>query len=365
MSRFGTFAQKLHAFNVSAFAHEKPMQGSKIDVTEQIDTPDPRRDALRGWLNGRADFAGLSLEPASGDASFRRYFRLDTGERTFIAMDAPPDLEDSRPFVEIAGLLQGVGLNVPNIVDADYEQGFVLMSDLGVRQYLTELEKDAAAADALYRDAMSTLRRLQGIDRTAADLPSYDATLLRRELALFHDWLCEGELGLTWDRTAEQRWDEVAEFLVATALQQPQVFVHRDYHSRNLMVCEDNPGVLDFQDAVWGPLTYDVVSLLRDCYIRWPDSKVREWARDFYQRLDIEVAEDDYWRWFDTMGVQRHLKAAGIFARLARRDGKTGYLGDVPRTLGYVVDVAGRYSELEFLASFVSERCLPQLVAAK
>ena len=347
----------------------KPTRSSKIDATQDNGTTDLRRDALSEWLNGRPDVAGLPLEPASGDASFRRYFRLNTGERTLIAMDAPPGLEDSRPFVAVAALLRDLDLNVPHIVDVDYAQGFLLMSDLGVRQYLTELKRDASAADALYFDAMTALRRIQGIDRdTAAALPAYDTALLRRELALFHDWLCEAELGLTWDSAAEQRWDDVSEFLVSTALEQPQVFVHRDYHSRNLMVCADNPGILDFQDAVWGPFTYDLVSLLRDCYIRWPDAKVRQWASLYYERFrpasGRDVAEDDFWRWFDTMGVQRHLKAAGIFARLARRDGKTGYLKDVPRTLSYVVDVAGRYPELAFLADFVAERCLPLLEGA-
>ena len=345
------------------------MQGSKIDVTQNNDTADLRRDALEAWLNGQPDVAGLSLEPASGDASFRRYFRLDAGERSYIAMDAPPSLEDSHPFVHVAGLLKNIDLNVPHIIAVDFEQGFMLMSDLGAQQYLTELESDASCADALYGDAMSALRRLQRIDRgTAASLPAYDESLLRRELALFHDWLCEAKLGVTWDRTEQRRWEAVSDYLVMLALEQPQVFVHRDYHSRNLMVCADNPGILDFQDAVWGPLTYDLVSLLRDCYIRWPDAKVREWASDFYRTLRpalaLDVTEADFWRWFDTMGVQRHLKAAGIFARLERRDGKRGYLKDVPRTLSYVVDVASRYPELEFLATFVEDRCLPQLEGA-
>lgn len=342
------------------------MQGSKIDVTQNNGTADLRREALEAWLNRQPDVAGLPLEPASGDASFRRYFRLDAGERTFIAMDAPPSLEDSHPFVDVAGLLKDIDLNVPNIIDVDYEQGFMLMSDLGPRQYLAELQRDASTADVLYRDAMSALRRLQGIGRSAAAaLPNYDEPLLRRELALFHDWLCEAQLGLTWDNAAQRQWQQVSDYLVTTALEQPQVFVHRDYHSRNLMVCADNPGILDFQDAVWGPLTYDLVSLLRDCYIRWPDAKVRQWANGFYQQLRPalarDVAEADFWCWFDTMGVQRHLKAAGIFARLERRDGKRGYLKDVPRTLGYVVDVANCYPELEFLATFVEERCLPRL----
>lgn len=333
---------------------------------------DSRRDALLAWLDRRAEVAGLPLEPASGDASFRRYFRLRAGTQTFIAMDAPPPLEDCRPFIEIAGLLASLGLNVPRIVDADVGAGFVLMTDLGASQYLDVLHADESRADALYADAMRALHRLQSCDPSRVEaLPAYDERLLHGELALFHDWLCERHLNVEWDSELEDGWRATADFLVSEALAQPRVLVHRDYHSRNLMVAagDENPGILDFQDAVAGPLTYDLVSLLRDCYIRWPHARVRDWVGQFHERLEPsrrrDVSLDRFWRWFETMGVQRHLKAAGIFARLSHRDGKDGYLADVPRTLTYVVDAASRYPALEFLGEFVATRCLPQLEGAR
>jgi aminoglycoside/choline kinase family phosphotransferase len=307
------------------------------------------------------------MTPASVDASFRRYFRLEKAGRSFIVMDAPPGKEDCRPFIRVAGYLESMGLNAPRVLEADLEQGFLMLSDLGSTQYLTRLFDDPATADQLYDDALSALSQLQ--KRGAAYqslLPPYDEALLRFELSLFHDWLCGKHLGIEFDDHGEVEWQRLSDLLVSNALDQPQVFVHRDYHSRNLMVTADaNPGILDFQDAVEGPLTYDLASLLKDCYIKWPDERIQHWAREYFGRLDASVrgslSEDNLMRCFELMGVQRHLKAAGIFARLNHRDGKPDYMLDVPRTLSYIVDLAPRYPELEYLVRLIEERCLPAL----
>lgn len=331
------------------------------------DEHDPRLDALRRWLRADLGLDVTRLEPASSDASFRRYFRVDSDRGRYIAMDAPPGREDCEPFVRIAGYLEAVGLNAPRLVAGDAAAGFLLLTDLGERQYLAVLEEAPARAGELYADAIDALVLLQqkGIAYQSR-LPPYDAALLDAELALFRDWLCGRHLALDFDEADEAAWRDCGRFLVDEALAQPRVFVHRDYHSRNLMVCEaHNPGVLDFQDAVEGPYTYDLVSLLKDCYLRLPTETVRELALGFFRRmrpqLSGEVEEGAFLRQFELMGVQRHLKAAGIFARLKHRDGKSAYLGDVPRTLGYVTELAGRYPALDFLTSLVETRVLPAL----
>ena len=313
--------------------------------------------------------AGSDPVPASIDASFRRYFRLQGADGSFIVMDAPPDKEDSVPFVRVAGFLEAMNLNAPRIVEASMEQGFLLLTDLGTRQYLQELLQDESRAPKLYRDAIDALLVMQK-NGTAfqSQLPPYDENLLRFELSLFHDWLCGTHLGIDFDDAAEREWQMLCDRLVANALDQPQVFVHRDYHSRNLMVMdEDNPGILDFQDAVEGPLTYDLVSLLKDCYVKWPADRIWQWALDFYNgcnpSLQEQIPEGQFRRYFELMGVQRHIKAAGIFCRLNHRDGKDGYLKDIPRTLSYIVDVAPRYEELAFLIDLVENKVLPGLEA--
>lgn len=317
------------------------------------------------------EFAHSELVPASADASFRRYFRVDSGRRTRIAMDAPPPEEDCKPFVQIAGFLNEMGLQVPEVFEVDIERGFLLISDLGEQRYLDAFSEQSEAADTLYRDAMTALRTLQRAgEKHLPALPDFDAALLRFEMSLFHDWLCERHLGLVFSSADENCWAECCDALVLNALMQPTVFVHRDYHSRNLMLTpENNPGILDFQDAVSGPLTYDLVSLLRDCYIRWPDEKVQDWALEFYAALDEDLrdAMDDatFLQIFDLTGVHRHLKAAGIFARLMLRDGKVSYLNHVPRTLQYIVDAGARCPEIEFLADFIETRCLPALPASQ
>lgn len=303
--------------------------------------------------------------PASGDASFRRYFRLQSGANSFIVMDAPPEQEDCLPFLRVAGYLEAMQLNAPCIIEANLDDGFLLLSDLGSRQYLDALLEDTATVPQLYADAIAALLAMQS--RGAAyqsRLPPYDDKLLRFELSLFHDWLCGTHLDIGFSDDAEQAWQTCCDLLVANALDQRQVFVHRDYHSRNLMVTTTgNPGILDFQDAVEGPLTYDLVSLLKDCYVQWPAEQVWRWALEFYNGLDTAVRkgidEEQFRRYFELMGAQRHLKAAGIFARLCHRDGKSAYLGDIPRTLSYVVELRPRYPELEFVIELIESRVLP------
>jgi aminoglycoside/choline kinase family phosphotransferase len=328
---------------------------------------DERLAALRAWLQSIEAVADAELVPASVDASFRRYFRLQSGVKSFIAMDAPPGQEDCVPFIRIAGYLEARQLHAPRILDVNLDEGFLLLTDLGETQYFERLSTSPGAADELYADAIIALRQMQ--DRGTAfqsTLPPYDRKLLQFELSLFHDWLCEKHLGIEFSEVDEMNWTSLCECLINSALDQPQVFVHRDYHSRNLMVGdEDNPGILDFQDAVEGPLTYDLVSLLKDCYLRWPAEKVRAWALAFYARLEEGMREqldaEYFLRYFHLMGVQRHLKAAGIFARLNHRDGKPDYMRDVPRTLQYIVDLEPEFEELDFLIRLIKERCLPAL----
>ncbi|MCG8371435.1 MAG: phosphotransferase [Proteobacteria bacterium] len=316
------------------------------------------------WASGIETVAGCDPVPASEDASFRRYFRLRSDTNSFIAMDAPPEQEDCLPFVRVAGFLEAMELNAPRVLEADLDRGFLLLSDLGTRRYLAELEGDPSCAHRLYGDAIDTLVAMQrrGV-AFQAQLPPYDEELLRFELSLFRDWLCGRHLGIDFNVDDERAWQACCDLLVANAFEQPRVFVHRDYHSRNLMATErGNPGILDFQDAVEGPFTYDLVSLLKDCYIKWPAERVWQWALVFYRALDVSIRErvdeNRFRRYFELMGAQRHLKAAGIFARLNHRDGKPDYLRDVPRTLSYVVDLGSRYEELGFLVSLIEEKVL-------
>ncbi len=280
-------------------------------------------------------------------------------------MDAPPPQEDCLPFVRIAGYLEAMRLNAPRVIEANLDDGFLLLSDLGTQQYLEELRRSPERAARLYDDAIAALLLMQrrGIAYQSS-LPPYDERLLRFELSLFHDWLCGTHLGLDFSRQDEKAWKDCCDLLVENALGQEQVFVHRDYHSRNLMItAEDNPGILDFQDAVEGPLTYDLVSLLKDCYVRWPAERIWQWARQFYDELDTSqrerLSEAEFRRSFELMGVQRHLKAAGIFCRLNHRDGKSAYLEDIPRTLSYVVELRADYEELGFLVELIEGQVLP------
>ena len=314
---------------------------------------------LQNWLHDELGFGAFSITPASSDASFRRYFRVTCGKRTHIAMDAPPDKEDCGSFMAIAAVMADMGLNVPRIEEADVRRGFLLMSDLGTVHYLQALNKQTV--EKLYRDAMHSLLLLQAGPVESARIPVYDRDLLLREMALFRDWYLQRHLLLPMSEAVGEILEQTFTFLVEAALDQPQIWVHRDYHSRNLMVTEaNNPGILDFQDAVIGPVTYDLVSLLRDCYIRWPRGKVMGWLRDYLAMTQANnnlhgVSEMQFVRWFDLMGLQRHLKAIGIFARLNYRDAKPGYLGDIPRTLGYVVEISDKYPELTPLRTLLLE----------
>lgn len=333
-------------------------------------TEDPRLELLRRWVEHELAWRGCTLAPASADASFRRYFRVTSAQGSFIVMDAPPDKEDVGPYLKVAGMLQEIGVNAPRVLARNAEQGFLLLTDLGSTTYLAELEA-AGRSGPLYADALAALARIQARGPAhVSDLPPYDEQLLRFEMSLFPDWLLGRHLGLRLDAVEAQVIARAFDLLVGNALEQPRVFVHRDYHSRNLMVCpEDNPGILDFQDAVHGPLTYDLVSLLRDCYVAWPQSQVVAWALEFRAqalRAGVDCGRDEgqFLRWFDLMGVQRHLKASGIFARLWHRDGKPGYLPDVPRTLGYISAACERHPDLTELGAFVSGRVLPAVLAS-
>jgi aminoglycoside/choline kinase family phosphotransferase len=330
---------------------------------------DPRLQSLRDWLEHGLGFADYDIAPASADASFRRYFRVTrAGQPPLIVMDAPPGREDVEPYVRVASMLQQIGVNAPRVLERSAD-GFLLLSDLGTRMYLTELSQPGRA-DALYADAIDALVTLQARGASAApQLPPYDVKLLRLEMSLFPDWLLQRHLGLTLSGHEAAVLDAAMDALVANALGQPQVFVHRDYHSRNLMVCpEANPGILDFQDAVRGGLTYDLVSLLRDSYIAWPQERVAEWALQFRRKAaaaGLDTGRDDaqFLRWFDLMGVQRQLKVGGIFARLWHRDGKPGYLADIPRTLQYAVGACTRHADFAELGALIEHRVLPAVVA--
>jgi aminoglycoside/choline kinase family phosphotransferase len=324
-----------------------------------------RLEILKSWLGRELSCARPEIAPASADASFRRYFRvqhpLQEDGHSLIVMDAPPDKESTAPFIQVSRLLVGAGLHAPQVLAADSEAGFLLLTDLGQTDYLSALSEKNV--DALYADALNALLVMHTqLSAAAQGLPPYDARLLRQEMELFREWYLKKHLILTLSAEQEATLDRVFSLLTATALAQPRVFVHRDYHSRNLMVtAENNPGILDFQDAMYGPVTYDLVSLLRDCYIAWPRAQVEQWALDYLHRLQeagmVPRAMDDQnlLQWFDWMGVQRHLKATGIFARLSHRDHKHGYLQDIPRTLGYVREVCGRYPALTPLAELLAD----------
>ncbi len=318
---------------------------------------DARQQQIIQWIENDLGYQDYSLQPASADASFRRYFRLKDNINTDskILMDAPPEKEDSHPFIRIAQSFYQLGLNVPEVYAQNFEQGFFLLSDLGSTDYLTQL--DDSNADLLYKDAMQALIVMQSGQHCR--LPTYDEALLQQEMQLFTDWFLLKHKQVTLSIYQQKLIKNTFAFLTASALSQPRVCVHRDYHSRNLMVTrERNPGVLDFQDAVMGPVTYDLVSLLRDCYIAWPAEKVEQWLKYFHAlALDKGVLSPiDYAQfevWFDLMGMQRHLKAIGIFSRLNYRDGKPGYLNDIPLTLSYVVMVCEKYPELKKFGQFI------------
>ena len=332
----------------------------------------PRTALLRDWLDRQFSRQfprqAWSLTPASVDASFRRYFRVTLPDHsTRIVMDAPPQHEDCRPFIKVAALFRDAGAHVPEIYAEDLAQGFLLLSDLGQTTYLEALDNDSAAA--LYGDANAVLVAIQQASRPGI-LPDYDDALLTRELELFPDWYVARHLGVTLDADQQATLRSVFRKILANNLAQPRVFVHRDYHSRNLMVCRAgtsaahaahvNPGIIDFQDAVYGPITYDPVSLYRDAYISWSEEQELDFVIRYWQsarRCGLPVAADfhDFYRDYEWMGAQRQIKVLGIFARLYHRDGKDGYLKDMPTVMAYLRRTCERYLELRPLARLLDE----------
>ncbi len=318
-----------------------------------------RAEQLQQWLETTLGSSDFSVAPASDDASFRRYFRIRRGQAqpSLVAMDAPPDRENCRSFVHVAHLFAEAGVHVPAIHAQDLEQGFLLLSDLGSTTYLDAL--DDRNSRQLYGDALDALLRIQIASRPGM-LPDYDRELLEPELRLFPNWYVARQLRRDLDAAQRETLEKAFSFLLENNLGQPRVFVHRDYHSRNLMVCEPSPGILDFQDAVYGPITYDLVSLLRDAYIAWEEERVIDWAVRYWEKArkaGLPVAGDfaDFYRDFEWMGAQRQLKVLGIFARLSFRDGKDGYLKDQPLVMRYLRRICERYGELAALARLLDE----------
>ncbi|GAB6034774.1 aminoglycoside phosphotransferase family protein [Galenea microaerophila] len=341
---------------------------------------DIRFTQLKSWLDTLPQFqgvAGIQITPASSDASFRRYFRLQNGETRYIVMDAPPEKEDCRPFIQVDQQLQQLGIRVPEIFAQDLTQGFLLLEDFGQETLSDRLKRvSETEVDHFYRQALSILVDLQTEvslpqkQTVLQSLPPYSESLLHQEMQLFTDWLLHKHLNLSLSSLEKQAWQQLETLLIANAHQQPQTYVLRDYHSRNLMVLPEQTqlGVIDFQDAVQGPLTYDAISLLRDCYQRWPEEQVKEWQRYYFLALaqagSLGLSQAD-WSAFqqsmDLMGIQRHLKAAGIFARLYHRDGKAGYLQDIPNTLRYLYEVGQQYGALTPLVQLLENKVLPAM----
>jgi aminoglycoside/choline kinase family phosphotransferase len=331
-----------------------------------IPWPDAQRHtAFVRWIESITERHGLRLDtlaPASADASFRRYLRIGSQTGSCIVMDAPPPQEDVRPFVQVAQLIRQAGLNGPQVLESDPALGFLLLSDLGRELYLPALQRASAVrADALMRDAIAALVRWQ-LHVPAQSLPPYDEALLARELALFPEWCVQREFGLSWSDAEHARWKQVCRLLIDSALAQPQVAVHRDWMPRNLMLAEPNPGILDFQDAVRGPISYDMASLLRDAFISWDEEREIDWAVRYWSQakragvpLGEPMASDfgEFWRALEWMGLQRHLKVLGIFCRLKHRDGKPAYAADLPRFFAYATRVATRYAPLRPLLALI------------
>ena len=329
-----------------------------MSVLSSTDTrSDARLRDLHEWLAGRFGGNTFTLAPASVDASFRRYFRITRDGKTSIAMDAPPPQEDCRPFVRIAVLLHAAGVHAPQVIAHDIERGYLLLSDLGTKTYLDII--DESNADELFRDATDALIKWQLASRPGV-LPPYDDALLRREMNLFPEWYVARHLKREMTAAQQQVLPGAMDLLTAAALAQPKVYVHRDYMPRNLMASTPNPGVLDFQDAVYGPITYDVVSLFRDAFLSWPEERVLDWSVRYWEKaraahLPVRADFGDFWRDFEWMGLQRHLKVLGIFARINYRDGKPHYLKDTPRFVGYVRAAAARYREFAPLLKLFDE----------
>ncbi len=344
-----------------------------------------RLQALEAWAAQQLGEGTVDIAPASADASFRRYFRVTAKGRDYIVMDAPTAHEDCRPFIAVAQLFAEAGVHVPKVMAQDLDQGFLLLTDLGDTTYLAALNQAALnpaepvptslypvtpnlpVARELYLAANDALIRIQQASRPGV-LPEYDRTLLTRELMLFPEWYIEKHLSVTLSEAQAATLNSVFEQILANNLAQPQVFVHRDWHSRNLMVSEPNPGILDFQDAVYGPITYDLASIYRDAYIQWDEEHQLDWVIRYWEQaraagLPVQPDFGDFWRDFEWMGAQRHIKVLGIFARLYHRDGKAGYLKDMPLVMGYLRRVCERYIELKPLLYLLDELQAKQVQA--
>ena len=316
-----------------------------------------RLQQIEAWLVKQFPLTSFDLAPASADASFRSYFRATFAERTLIVMDAPPQQEDCRPFIHVAQLFGAAGVHVPQVLAQDLDQGFLLLTDLGHTTYLQALT--ASNAQNLYGAATDALVAIQLASREN-ELPPYDETLLMREMRLFPEWYITRHLQFTLNEKQGATLENIFQRVLQNNLAQPRVYVHRDYHSRNLMVTEPNPGILDFQDAVYGPITYDLASLFKDAYIRWEEADILDWLIAYWEKarqagLPVHADFADFYRDYEWMGVQRHLKVLGIFARLYHRDGKEGYLKDLPLVMDYLRKACERYVDLKPLLRLLDE----------
>jgi aminoglycoside/choline kinase family phosphotransferase len=321
-----------------------------------------RQQQLTVWLQGQFPGETFSLAPASNDASFRRYFRATFHERTLIVMDAPPEHEDCRPFLHVAKLFEDAGTHVPHVYAHDLTQGFLLLSDLGDTTYLQAL--DSKSAGQLYGAATDALIRIQ-LASKGDELPPYDEALLLREMRLFPEWYIGRHLKITLTPAQNDKLETVFARIIANNLAQPRTYVHRDYHSRNLMLTAPNPGIIDFQDAVYGPITYDLASLFKDAYIKWDEELIIDhligyWEKARHAGLPVQEDFGQFYRDFELMGAQRHIKVLGIFARLCHRDGKDGYLKDMPLVMNYLRATAARYIDLKPLFNLLNELEPPQ-----
>lgn len=348
-----------------AFVTLQALRELSAPVTELSALPDSRAERAYRWACECLGMADANIAPASADASFRRYFRLTTDGHSWILMDAPPEQEDCAPFLRVASLMHDAGLHVPAVLAEDLGQGFLLLDDLGTRTYLDVIND--GNADALFADAIRTLVAWQCASQ-ADVLPDYDRPLLSRELQLFPEWYMRRHLGLTLNADELAGLDEAFDRLIVAAMAQPKVYVHRDYMPRNLMVSQPNPGVLDFQDAVYGPLAYDPISLFKDAFLSWPAERVDHWLQDYHRCAASAGLPMPEWSTFrrdcDWIGLQRHLKVLGIFARIHYRDGKPKYLSDTPRFVRYVMDVLPRYKELATLLEIFERYVLPRVDAS-
>ncbi|WP_448546440.1 aminoglycoside phosphotransferase family protein [Thalassotalea fusca] len=323
---------------------------------------DLRLDALLQWLNKQFDTDNIDIEALDGDAGFRRYFRIHVNGKCYIAVDAPPDTCNNPSFVDIAQRMRAVGVKTPAIHHVDKDKGWFCLEDFGNELLIQSLNEASLAP--VYQDAFGPLLQFSRID--TQQLPYFDEAFIVRELDIFSEWLLDKHLGISLTALQDSAWQQCQSLLVTSALAQPQQFMHRDYHSRNIMRCADSSlGIIDFQDAVLGPITYDIVSLLKDCYVKWPRQQVLDLYSTYLEQLDSELvanySKQQWIKWFDLMGMQRHLKASGIFARLHHRDNKSHYLKDIPLTLSYIVETADLYSEFAFLSELISTEVLPKI----